>query len=93
MSDSSNDDEKGLLTNYFFYYGKQLALVLGYGSLYNHSYEPNATYVKEPSNGVVTFRAIRNIKAGEEITVNYNNGNPDDKSQPMNKGVPPAPSN
>jgi len=90
LSDSSNDDEKGLLTNYFFYFGDGLAMVLGYGSLYNHSYQPNATYVKKPAEGIVEFKAIADISAGEEITVNYNNGDPDDKSKPMNKGVPAA---
>jgi len=90
LSDSSNDDEKGLLTSYFFYFGDGLAMVLGYGSLYNHSYEPNATYDKKPSEGVVAFRAIADIAAGEEITVNYNNGDPNNKSTPMNRGVPPA---
>jgi hypothetical protein len=65
-------------------------MVLGFGSLYNHSYTPNATYVKKPDERVVEFVALQDIGSSEEITVNYNNGDPDDKNQPMNRGVPPA---
>lgn len=53
-----------------------VALALGYGSLYNHSFEPNARYIDdEPC--VKQYFAIRDIAAGEEITVNYN-AEPDD---------------
>lgn len=90
LTDSSNHDEKGLLTNYFFYFGEGLALALGFGSLYNHSYEPNATYIKQLDSKTIEFRAIRKIKIGEEITVNYNLGNPNDQSTPPNSGVPAA---
>ena len=52
-----------------------LALALGYGSLYNHSYQPNARYDDQPA-GAMTFTALRDIRAGEEITINYNNLGP-----------------
>ena len=55
-----------------------MALALGYGSLYNHSYQPNARYDDE-SGQTKVFTAIRDIEAGEEITVNYN-GEPEDES-------------
>ncbi|HSU68041.1 MAG TPA: SET domain-containing protein [Tepidisphaeraceae bacterium] len=48
-----------------------VALALGYGSIYNHSYTPNARYHRE-SPDVLEFHAIREIAAGEEITINYN---------------------
>ncbi len=57
------------------------AIALGYGSLYNHSYEPNATYKKHLEEGHIDFVAIKDIKTGDEITVNYNYGNPDDKKK------------
>jgi uncharacterized protein len=64
--------------NYFFMWGKgTVAIVLGYGSLYNHSYTPNARYEHGPL--VLSFRALRDIAAGEEITINYN-FDPDDRS-------------
>ena len=51
---------------------------LGYGSLYNHSCEPNARYDDEKGQSKV-LKAIRNVAPGEEITVNYN-GDPPDKT-------------
>lgn len=47
-----------------------VALALGYGSIYNHSYTPNANFKPEPPD-VLGFHAIRDIAAGEEITINY----------------------
>lgn len=55
---------------------KKVALCLGYGSLYNHSYRPNADY--EHERAAIRYRALRAIEAGEEITINYN-GNPKNK--------------
>ncbi len=55
------------------------SLVLGYGSIYNHSFEPNADWKQNFKSGTMVYRAIRPIKKGEEITVNYN-GEPDDKT-------------
>lgn len=45
----------------------------------NHSYNPNALYEHHYDDQTITFRAIRDIKKGEEITVNYN-GKIEDKS-------------
>jgi uncharacterized protein len=87
LTDSANDDEKGLLTNYFFYFGEGLAMVLGFGSLYNHSYNANATYIKRIKDKVVEFKAIEDISAGQEITVNYNNGEATNQT-PIGRGVP-----
>src|SRR5262249_50795475 len=59
------------LNKYYYIWSKtHVAVSLGYGSIYNHSYEPNARYV----HGVMTltYRALRDIEKGEEITVNYN---------------------
>ncbi|MBW4497256.1 MAG: SET domain-containing protein [Oscillatoria princeps RMCB-10] len=74
--------DKTVLHNYYYKWGEKLedaALSLGYGSLYNHSYDPNAVYVKKIEEFVIDFVALREIEEGEEITVNYN-GRPDDKS-------------
>lgn len=74
-----------MLRNYDFIWGPkghhQIAICLGFGSLYNHSYEPNATYSKKVESKLINFQALENIKAGEEITVNYNYGNPKDKNK------------
>lgn len=71
--------EKTILADYVFEYGiNHSAVVLGYGSLFNHSYEPNAIYEINFESHSFKFYAQRDIKAGEEILINYN-GDVDDK--------------
>lgn len=80
--DMSNLAESILVT-YFFYFGKnkeKLAVALGFGSIYDHSYEPNATYKINHKEQTINFAALKDIKKGDEITVNYNFGNPKDKT-------------
>lgn len=83
------------LHNYYFMWGNdhhhhKAAICLGFGSLYNHSYSPNATYIKQIEDECIDFVALKTIKKDEEITVNYNHGNPDDKSALWIKSIPPA---
>ncbi|HEX8923121.1 MAG TPA: SET domain-containing protein [Patescibacteria group bacterium] len=71
--------EKTML-NYYVYPWKSTrsaAVVLGFGSIYNHSYTPNADWKQNFKTNCMVYRAIKPIKKGEEITVNYN-GEPDD---------------
>lgn len=56
------------------------AIVLGCGSIYNHSYRPNARYVRRFEDEVMEYFAVRDIAEGEEICINYN-GDPDDLSE------------
>lgn len=56
---------------------RSAALVFGYGSIYNHSFEPNADWKQDFRSREMVYRAIKDIKKGEEISVNYN-GEPDD---------------
>lgn len=48
------------------------AVALGFGSLYNHSWEPNARYDAVKGSLEIRFTALRKISKGEEIFVNYN---------------------
>ncbi len=52
---------------------REVAIALGYGSLYNHSDEPNASYHTNRSRNAIDFIATRLIAAGEEITISYLN--------------------
>jgi SET domain-containing protein len=66
-------DASGLLDDYAVSLGEGssgVALLLGYGSLYNHSDEPNAEYVAE-ADDAYWFIALRDIGVGEEITISY----------------------
>ena len=70
------------LYNYYFAWGpdsKEAAIALGYGSLYNHSYTPNARYEKDFNRNLIKYICIRDIEKDEEITINYN-CDPEDKS-------------
>lgn len=48
------------------------ALALGYGSLYNHSNPSNLRYETNREALVLRLLAVREIEAGEELTINYN---------------------
>jgi SET domain-containing protein len=68
-----------LLAKFVFYRNRStVALALGYGSLYNHSFTPNALY-RDEAGATMVYVALRNIAPGEEITINYN-GDPADHS-------------
>ncbi|MFD1772404.1 SET domain-containing protein [Paenibacillus rhizophilus] len=65
--------EKTILADYVFEYGaNHTAVLLGYGSLFNHSYTPNATYDINFKNHTFDFYSYTDIKAGDEILINYN---------------------
>ena len=72
LQDVFNQTPEPKLAEYVFNWDEDtVAIALGYGSLYNHSYRPNARFDAK-SGRTQVFTAIRNIEAGEEITVNYN---------------------
>jgi SET domain-containing protein len=66
--------------------GMQRAIALGYGSLYNHSYQPNAHYTKLFENLEIIFVALKTIEEGQEITINYN-GSPHDQRKIIFEGA------
>lgn len=55
------------------------AITLSISQFINHSYEPNIRYLYDYKEKAIEFSAIRDIKKGEELTVNYN-GLVNDKS-------------
>ena len=74
---------ESILVTYFFYFGKnrqRQAIALGYGSIYNHTYKPNAIYKIKPTENRIDFIALKDINKDTEIKVNYNYGNQKDKS-------------
>jgi len=80
-NDQHEHIEQTLLADYAFEYGlNHTAILLGYGMLFNHSYEPNATYEISFENHTFNFYAHTPIKTGEEILINYN-GDVDDQEK------------
>ena len=47
------------------------AIALGLGSLYNHSFDPNAEFELQLATDEIVFRALREIGRGEEVTISY----------------------
>lgn len=75
---SSNDRQlldQTLLHDYIFEWGEkktQCCMALGYVPLYNHSYKSNCEYEMNYKDELITIKTVRNIKAGEELFINYN---------------------
>ena len=67
----------GILDHYRFSYpvgGDQIAITLGFGSIYNHSYTPNLLWRDHPRyKEIFQFIALRNIHPGEELCTFYGN--------------------
>lgn len=65
--------EISILDNYVYNWDRErIAVALGCGSLYNHSYQPNAVYLKNFASGVIDYVALCDIQPGQEILINYN---------------------
>jgi hypothetical protein len=78
LSDKEAKFFKNKSTVLHYYYLWQYAigkycLMMGYGSLYNHSFEPNADieYDEKKIKNYVVYKAIKDIKAGSEIVFDY----------------------
>jgi SET domain-containing protein len=69
------DIEGSVLSDYAFDWGErdeQAVIALGYVSIYNHSYTPNAKLEQMPEELMMEVVALKDIKEGAEITINYN---------------------
>jgi uncharacterized protein len=66
----SRGGDKKLEDYYFDAKGKN-AFFTGFGSIYNHSNEPNATYSISIKKRIAKFKARRTIRKGEEILISY----------------------
>ena len=67
--------DQTLLHDYIFEWGdtrRQACIALGYVSLYNHSFTSNCEYEMDYDYQLITIRAVRSIKKGEELFINYN---------------------
>jgi uncharacterized protein len=74
--------DQTLLHDYIFEWGKDLdqcAMALGLVSVYNHSYKANCQYGMYYNKQAISIITVRNIKAGEELFINYNGTWDDEK--------------
>ncbi len=54
-------------------------MALGWVPMYNHSYSSNCEYYMDYVDSTITIKTVREIPAGEEITINYNGDWDDEK--------------
>ena len=52
--------------------GKSCCMALGWVPVYNHSYASNCEYFMDFAAALIQVKTIRAVKAGEELTINYN---------------------
>ena len=67
--------DQTLLHDYIFEWGfnsEQCCMAMGYVPVYNHSYQSNCEYEMDFVNSLMGVKAVRFIKAGEELFINYN---------------------
>ena len=70
----SNITENTKLNDYVFnnpYSKKQYFIAFGYGSMYNHSDEPNLHYYYDKHLNIIVYESLRDIKANEELYISY----------------------
>ena len=68
--------DKTLLHDYIFEWqpdgADMCCMALGWVPLYNHSYASNCEYFMDYDDNTIAIKTVREIKAGEELTINYN---------------------
>ncbi|MBL7690937.1 MAG: SET domain-containing protein-lysine N-methyltransferase [Flavipsychrobacter sp.] len=73
--------DQTLLYNYIFEWqpdgADMCCMALGNIPIYNHSYTSNCEYFMDYEKSEMYVQTVRDIEAGEELTINYN-GNWDD---------------
>ena len=75
----SSKEKIPVFSNYAFCYPRSEnwtthALVMGYGSYYNHSETPSVDWNTNEDDRTFVFFALRDINEGEELFINYGNG-------------------
>ncbi len=63
-----------ILKNYYYSGGRYYVVSTGFGLIYNHAIDPNATYIFDKEQELLIFKACRVIKKGEEILISYGDG-------------------
>ena len=60
------------MNDYIFYRTPKTGIImLGYGSVYNHTHDHNADHIEDTEKNLIEIIANRNIKKGEEISLDY----------------------
>lgn len=60
-----------VLEDYYFDVNRRYGIFTGFGIIYNHSDHPNADYFINKKKRLVTIKADKFIRKGEEIFISY----------------------
>ena len=74
LTQQFNEIDKFLQTYIFSWpkgHGRCATVVLGFGSIYNHSKEPNVDWETDEERNIVVFKTIKDINSGDELFTNY----------------------
>ena len=75
--------DKTVLYDYYFLLedpDNPACMALGYGSLYNHSKQPNAEVLMDPDAELMYIECLRDIQSGNEIMISYSGKSEDQKN-------------
>ncbi len=68
--------DQTLLHDYIFEWRpndeEMCCMALGWAPIYNHSYASNCEYFMNYDDNTIMIQTVRDIEAGEELTINYN---------------------
>ncbi|MCX6316973.1 MAG: SET domain-containing protein [Bacteroidetes bacterium] len=67
--------DQTLLHDYIFEWGddqQRCCMAMGYVPVYNHSYTSNCEYEMDYDADLISIKTVREVKAGEELCINYN---------------------
>ena len=62
---------KCALSDYYLIWGPDTAIMLGFGSIYNHSDTPNLRLDRKIEENIAVFVALRDIQPDEELLHTY----------------------
>jgi len=71
---NSKCGDHGSIMDYAVAWNKALGIGLGWTMLYNHSDDSNCAFSMNLHDGLLAILSIRDIQAGEELTVDYGEG-------------------
>ncbi len=66
--------DKSVLFDYYFLWeedGYQGCVALGYGSIYNHSSEPNAIVIFDYTDSTIKIECSQKVNIGDELLIDY----------------------
>lgn len=69
--------DQTILYDYYYSWPGEMdyaCIALGYGSLYNHSFKPNADVIFDLEEKTIIIKALRKVKAHEELLIDYQGG-------------------